>query len=527
MRWFQNLKITNKLLVAFVPLVAMTCVLGIFSIIQLVKVGNSSAEIAKSWMPATRHIGEVQTSLARFRISEATHVLQESEADMQTADKALATRRDTMRKQQEALAALMSDPEEKRIFTAFQQDLDAYMAESAKLTALSHEGKKDEARALFKGASNKIYRKINEEFEALSKYNDNGSDASEQAAEQVFNMSRKLIIGALLLSVAIGLLLAMWVARIVAKPLNEAIGVAQRVASGDLTADIEVGSRDETGMVMSSLRDMNQSLAHVVGQVRGSTDAIATASAQIASGNMDLSARTEGQASSLEETAAAMEALTVTVRKNADNAGLADQLAQSASGVAADGGKVMGDVITTMEAINTASRKIVDIIGVIDGIAFQTNILALNAAVEAARAGEQGRGFAVVASEVRSLAQRSATAAKEIKHLIEDSVRQMDSGTVLVQQAGNTMDQIVASVQRVSGVVGEISASSVEQRSGIEEINKAIVQIDETTQQNAALVEEAAAAAAALQEQAAQLAAVVSRFRLAEMPRRRGMLQTV
>jgi methyl-accepting chemotaxis protein len=527
MRWFQNLKITNKLLVAFVPLIAMTCVMGIFSIVQLVKVGNSSTEIAKSWMPATRHIGEVQTSLARFRISEATHVLQESDADMQTADKALSTRRDVMRKQQEALAALMSDPEEKRIFTAFQQDLEAYMAESAKLTALSHEGKKDEARALFKGASNKIYRKINEEFEALSKYNDSGSDASEQAAEQVFNMSRQLIIGALLLSVAIGLLLAMWVARIVAKPLNEAIGVAQRVASGDLTADIEVGSRDETGMVMSSLRDMNQSLAHVVGQVRGSTDAIATASAQIASGNMDLSARTEGQASSLEETAAAMEALTITVRKNADNAGLADQLAQSASGVAADGGKVMGDVITTMEAINTASRKIVDIIGVIDGIAFQTNILALNAAVEAARAGEQGRGFAVVASEVRSLAQRSATAAKEIKHLIEDSVRQMDSGTVLVQQAGNTMDQIVASVQRVSGVVGEISASSVEQRSGIEEINKAIVQIDETTQQNAALVEEAAAAAAALQEQAAQLAAVVSRFRLADMPRRRGMLQTV
>jgi methyl-accepting chemotaxis protein len=527
MHWFHNLKITNKLLVAFVPVVAMTCVMGIFSITQLVKVGNSSAEIAKNWMPATRHIGEVQTSLARFRISEATHVLQESEADMKAADKALSTRRDIMRKQQEALATLVTDPEEKRIYAEFQQDLDAYMAESAKVTALSHAGNKDEARALFKGASNKIYRKINEEFEALSKYNDDGSNASEQAAEQIFNMSRKLIIGALVLAVAIGLLLAMWVARIVARPLNEAISVAQRVAGGDLTADIEVASRDETGMVMSSLRDMNQSLAHVVGQVRGSTDAIATASAQIASGNMDLSARTEGQASSLEETAAAMEALTATVRQNADNARLADQLAQSASSVAADGGKVVGDVITTMDAISVASRKVVDIIGVIDGIAFQTNILALNAAVEAARAGEQGRGFAVVASEVRNLAQRSATAAKEIKQLIEDSVRQMDSGTVLVQQAGNTMDQIVASVQRVSGVVGEISASSVEQRSGIEEINKAIVQIDETTQQNAALVEEAAAAAAALQEQAAQLAAVVSRFRLDDTPRRIGMVRSV
>jgi methyl-accepting chemotaxis protein len=338
-------------------------------------------------------------------------------------------------------------------------------------------------------------------------------------AGQVFDMSRKLIIGALLLLVGVGVALAVWMARMVARPLREAVSVAERVAGGDLTAHIEVGSRDETGMVMRSLRDMNRSLALVVGQVRGSTDAIATASAQIASGNMDLSARTEGQASSLEETASAMEELTATVRQNADNARLANQLAQSASNVAADGGKVVDEVITTMGAISAASRRIVDIIGVIDGIAFQTNILALNAAVEAARAGEQGRGFAVVASEVRSLAQRSALAAKEIKGLIDDSVQQMDSGTVLVQRAGTTMEQVVASVRRVRDVVGEISASSVEQHSGIEEINKAIVQIDETTQRNAALVEEAAAAAASLQEQAAQLTAVVSRFQLAGMPR--------
>ncbi|ALK98625.1 chemotaxis protein [Massilia sp. WF1] len=516
MRWFQHLKIASKLLVAFTLVIAMTCGMGIFSIVQLVKVSNSSADIAKNWLPAIRHIGEVQTSLARFRISEATHILQDDEAGMKAADKALSTRRDTMRRQQDALAALVSDPEEKRIHAELQQDIDAYMAESGKLTALSHAGNKDEARALFKGASNKIYRKINEEFEALAKYNDDGSNASELAAEQIFGMSRKLIVGALMLLVGVGLLLALWMARMVAGPLKEAVGVAQRVADGDLTATIEAPSRDETGMLMRSLRDMNHSLALVVGQVRGSTEAIATASAQIASGNLDLSARTEGQASSLEETAAAMEELTATVRQNAENARLADQLAQSASSVAADGGKVVGEVIATMEAISAASRKVVDIIGVIDGIAFQTNILALNAAVEAARAGEQGRGFAVVASEVRTLAQRSATAAKEIKQLIGDSVQQMNSGTVLVQQAGTTMEQVVASVRRVSDVVGEISASSLEQRSGIEEINKAVVQIDETTQRNAALVEEAAAAAAALQEQAAQLAAVVSRFRLAE-----------
>jgi methyl-accepting chemotaxis protein len=427
-----------------------------------------------------------------------------------------------MRKQQDALGTLMTDPEEQKLYTQLQRDIEAYLAQSGKLTALSHAGNKAEARGVFKGDSNKLYRKINEEFEAMAKYNDQGSAASAPAAEHVFHMSRQLIIGALVLLVVVGALLAVWVARMVAGPLKEAVGVAQRVACGDLTAVIEVGSRDETGMVMTSLRDMNTSLAQMVGQVRDSTDAIATTSAQIASGNMDLSARTEDQASSLEETASAMEELTATVRHNADNARLANQLAQSASGVAADGGKVVDEVITTMAAISAASNKIVNIIAVIDGIAFQTNILALNAAVEAARAGEQGRGFAVVASEVRNLAQRSATAAKEIKQLIEDSVQQMNSGTVLVLQAGQTMEQVVASVKHVSDVVGDISASSVEQRAGIEEINKAIGQIDATTQHNAALVEQAAAAAAALQEEAAQLATVMARFQLAAAPQRTG-----
>jgi methyl-accepting chemotaxis protein len=523
MRWFHHLKIANKLLLAFAIVIALTCVMGVFSIVQLVKVSNASSDIARNWMPGTRHLGEVQTSLARYRISEATHILQDEEADMKAADKALATRRDTMKTQQDALAALMTDAEEQRLYGEFQKDIAAYMAESGKLTALSHAGNKNEARAVFKGTSNKIYRKLNEEFEVLAKYNDSGSSAAEQSAEQIFRWSRQLIIGAMLLLVAVGIALAVWVARMVARPLQDAVGVAQSVAGGDLTAAIDVDSRDETGMVMRALRDMNDSLARVVGQVRGSTDAIATASAQIASGNLDLSARTEDQASSLEETAAAMEELTATVRQNANNAKLADQLAQSASTGAADGGKVVDEVITTMAAISAASNQIVNIIAVIDGIAFQTNILALNAAVEAARAGEQGRGFAVVASEVRNLAQRSATAAKEIKQLIEASVQQMNSGTVLVQRAGHTMEQVVASVRHVSEVVADISASSVEQRAGIEEINKAIGQIDATTQHNAALVEEAAAATAAMQEEAAQLAAVMARFRLAGAPAAAGM----
>jgi len=253
----------------------------------------------------------------------------------------------------------------------------------------------------------------------------------------------------------------------------------------------------------------------VVGEVRSGTDTIATASAEIASGNLDLSSRTEEQASSLEETASAMEELTSTVKQNADNSRHAKKLAQSASTIAGDCGKVVGEVITTMESISASSRKIVDIISVIDGIAFQTNILALNAAVEAARAGEQGRGFAVVATEVRNLAHRSAAAAKEIKVLIDDSVVQVGSGTSQVQQAGKSMNDMLESVRRVSDVVTEITAASEEQSVGIEEVNRAVIQMDQVTQQNAALVEEAAAAAAALQEQSANLAAVVSVFRLA------------
>jgi methyl-accepting chemotaxis protein len=275
-----------------------------------------------------------------------------------------------------------------------------------------------------------------------------------------------------------------------------------------------VESRDEAGQLMHALREMNASLAKVVGEVRMGTELIATASGQIASGNQDLSSRTEEQASSLEETAASMEELTSTVKQNADNARQANQLAVSASEVAVKGGSVVSQVVNTMGSINASSKKIVDIIGVIDGIAFQTNILALNAAVEAARAGEQGRGFAVVASEVRSLAQRSAAAAKEIKTLIGDSVEKVEEGSKQVAEAGRTMDEIVGSVRRVTDIMGEITAASQEQTSGIEQINQAISQMDQVTQQNAALVEEASAAAQSLQEQAGSLVQAVSIFKL-------------
>ncbi len=344
--------------------------------------------------------------------------------------------------------------------------------------------------------------------------------AEEKVLDQAALSSLRLmylLIACAAFAVAIGAALAWAITRSITHPLEKAVQLARRVANGDLTAAITVESMDETGTLMQALKEMNEHLAQTVGQVRCGADTIATASAQIAAGNLDLSARTEHQASSLEQTASSMEELTSTVKQNADNARQANQLAQSASHEALKGGAVVAQVVDTMGSINASSKKIVDIIGVIDGIAFQTNILALNAAVEAARAGDQGRGFAVVATEVRSLAQRSAAAAKEIKALIGDSVDKVETGSHLVRQAGNTMQQIVASIGRVADIMGEITAASNEQSAGIEQVNQAIAQMDQVTQQNAALVEQAAAAATALQEQATDLAQVVSMFTLDDM----------
>jgi len=336
-----------------------------------------------------------------------------------------------------------------------------------------------------------------------------------QRSQTDYLVKRNLSGGLILFGVLMAALASRWLVRAIALPLGHAVAVARHVAAGDLTHAIEVRSRDETGALLEALKHMSGSLSNIVHQVRSGTDTIATASSQIAVGNLDLSSRTEQQASALQETAASMEQLTATVKKNSDHARQAYQLVQSASEVAHVGGGVVEQVILTMGAIKASSEQISEIIGVIDGIAFQTNILALNAAVEAARAGEQGRGFAVVASEVRNLAQRSAQAAKQIKVLIGDAEGKVAQGSTLVKQAGATMGQVVASVRLVSDIMEDISRASAEQTSGLEQINVAITQIDEVTQQNAALVEESAAAAQSLQSQSASLLHTVSVFRLA------------
>jgi len=407
----------------------------------------------------------------------------------------------------------LSNDDDKALLTADRNALAEYDVLRGKVMALANEDKVDEARDLLL-ANQAVSIKVGGAIEAHRKFNaDLGMRAAEDAAATLThaNWIAITIASAVIAAVAgMGLILT----RKLVTSLKEAVKIAQTVAAGDLTYNIVVTSKDETGQLLQALKEMNDSLAVIVGQVRTGTDTIATASGQIASGNLDLSSRTEQQASSLEETASSMEELTSTVKQNAANAQQANDLAESASDVALKGGAVVSQVIHTMGSIDESAKKIVDIIGVIDGIAFQTNILALNAAVEAARAGEQGRGFAVVASEVRNLAQRSAAAAKEIKTLISNSVEQVDAGSKLVNQAGATMDEVVASVKRVTEIISEITTAGREQTSGIEQINQAITQMDTVTQQNAALVEEAAAAAASLQNQAGTLAHLVSTFKI-------------
>ncbi|MYN09712.1 methyl-accepting chemotaxis protein [Pseudoduganella aquatica] len=418
----------------------------------------------------------------------------------------------------EVLDKLVFRDEGKTLLAAIKTQRAQYVQSFSKVAKMLADGQRDEAAQFMRSDTLPALGSLQNSVKQLNDLQRGIVVEHSGLVKDNISMAGRMMAGLGALALLLGVAFAWRVTRSITAPIGHALQVARAVAAGDLTSQIKADTRCEAGQLLGALGEMNSSLARIVGEVRNGTGAIASASSQIASGNMDLSSRTEAQASALEQTASSMIELTTTVRNNSDNARQANELARSASAVAQRGGSVVSQVVDTMGSINASSRKIVDIIAVIDGIAFQTNILALNAAVEAARAGEQGRGFAVVASEVRNLAQRSASAAKEIKELIADSVEKVDVGAKLVEQAGSTMDEVVASVQRVSDIVGEITLANNEQTDGIEQINVAISQMDQTTQQNAALVEEAAAAAAAMQDQAGALKDVVSQFRLAEGP---------
>ena len=422
-----------------------------------------------------------------------------------------------LRKEREQVSAGMRRPETRERFDAWMTASNGLGVDliSGAMRAIES-GNWDLANEMLGKQINPTYNK------SLAAYKDMQSFMSERNRHQSvelhveLGLANAVMVGAIVLAILLSCAAAWYLTRAIGKPLDQAVALARRVADGDLSAEAPPASRNEFGQLLAALHAMTASLAGIVKDVRGGSEVIASASTQIAAGNMDLSSRTEQQASAIEETAASVEELSTTVRQNADNARQANELAASATQVATRGGAVVAEVVGTMGEINASSRRIVDIIGVIDGIAFQTNILALNAAVEAARPGEQGRGFAVVATEVRNLAQRSAAAAKEIKELIGDSVDKVEAGSRLVDQDGTTMEDIVQSVRRVAGIMGEISMASTEHSAGLDQIHRAIGQMDQVTQQNAALVEEAASAAESLRESAAGLAERVSVFKIAD-----------
>jgi methyl-accepting chemotaxis protein len=426
----------------------------------------------------------------------------------------------------EALEKKLSDkfkeegtPEEKTMLATVKDATNVAMPAIAKASDLWLNNKAEDATRVFIKEIKPAQKKWMDSLDKLAELEDKVNAAAGEEAQKAYDNARNFMLVLGVLAVALGIVAAAVITRGLLKQLggepDYTAEIAGAIAHGNLSIYIDSDSSDTTSL-LAEMRAMRDSLVGIVGQVRTGTETIGTASREIAAGNIDLSSRTEMQASSLEKTASAMEELTSTVKQNADNAREANQLAASASDVARKGGEVVSQVVDTMGSINASAKKIVDIIGVIDGIAFQTNILALNAAVEAARAGEQGRGFAVVASEVRNLAQRSAAAAKEIKTLIGDSVEKVERGSKLVGQAGVTMDEVVDSVKRVTDIMSEIANASQEQSAGIEQVNLSIIEMDSMTQQNAALVEEAAAAAQSLQDQASDLAHVVSIFKLVE-----------
>jgi len=514
MNFIKNLKIGARLGLGFGLVLLLMGAMAMLAATRFAAVGDEADKIlGKDWAKAdaaatlnatTR--ANAQRTMELFFTTDHDRLAklhQRIDANKQTVNEALAT-----------LERLVYSDEGRGLLAKIKEERAAYVESFGKVDKLLEDGKRDAAVQALTSETIPAIDNLQEHVKALSVLQRKLVERSGDAIQRDIASTRTLLLGVGLGALLVAAAFAWWLTRSITTPINEAVTIAETVAAGDLTSRIDVTRNDETGRLLRALKAMNESLVNVVDTVRRSSDNIATGSSQIAIGNQDLSQRTEEQASNLQQTAASMEQLTGAVKTNSDTARAAAQLATSASEVAVRGGVAVGQVVGTMEQITTSSKKISDIIGVIDGIAFQTNILALNAAVEAARAGEQGRGFAVVASEVRSLAQRSAEAAKEIKTLINDSVETVEIGSKQVGEAGRTMDDVVSQVKRVNDLISDISAATLEQSTGIGQVGDAVAQLDQVTQQNAALVEESAAAAESLKHQADALVKAVAVFRL-------------
>jgi len=519
MNWFCNLKIARKLNVVVAAMLALMMALGVFSVFQLYELDRVTNEIDHRWAPGVRHALDVKYGLTRFRTFELFHVVSTEPDILRKYEQDMAQQ---MQQVQQSLTAYASQPrssEEMEILGRLQTSLAAYHGAVHQVVALSRSGDDVGALVVVRGESRKYDFEAMALIDKLVAINETGSAQAAQSADQTYRRARQLIIGFMAGALVLGLLLARRVARLISAPLARAVAVARRVADGDLRVEAEATGKDETADLLRAMNQMSINLQRMVTQVRSGTDTIASASAQIAAGTGDLAQRTEGQAATLEETAATVEQLTTTVANNADKAEQAHKLMDQTASVAREAEVAVSAVTATMERISASSRRIGDIVGLMDGIAFQTNLLALNAAVEAARAGEHGRGFAVVAGEVRALAQRSAQSAREIKDLIAHSLAEVSGGSQAVKDAGATIDDVVQGVLRGAVLMGDISNGTREQSLGLQLVNRTLASMDGVTQQNATLVEESLAAIVSLREQAERLARSVSLFKLAGAPR--------
>ncbi|WP_028999491.1 methyl-accepting chemotaxis protein [Azohydromonas australica] len=509
-----DFKIGVRLGTAFWLIMLVTFASSGLALFKLAEIQRNLERVVKENNVASAYSHTMNDAIQNANRVLPTLVLTSNEGERQKLKDELASIRQIYDISRKALEEMHHTDELKALLKRLDEARDATRPVNNQLFELAMAGQREQATALMVEKSQPLTLAWQQLVQETVRLQDAGSWQMYEQAEGSYRHARNLLIGFTAATMALASALGWLITRSITVPLRRACDVALQVAEGDLNTVVQVEGRDETAQLLTALGTMKSKLTQIVSGVRQNAEGVATASAQIAQGNQDLSQRTEQQASSLEQTAAAMEELGSTVKHNADNASQANQLAVGASSVAVKGGEVVAQVVDTMRGIETSSHKIADIIGVIDSIAFQTNILALNAAVEAARAGEHGRGFAVVAGEVRNLAQRSATAAREIKQLITDSVNRVDHGSKLADQAGHTMQEVVTAVKRVSDLMAEISAASAEQSKGVAQVGEAVTQMDHATQQNAALVEESAAAAESLRAQAQQLVQAVAVFRL-------------